>query len=218
MIKNYFLKDYVKAYKLWGFSGTFKHLYMFRRLKFGDHIGTDEHGNKYYENLSLPYGQHRWVEHKEWETGQLIETTKVPAEWFIWLHSMTDEVPLPDEQKEPKTGREVTKFSNVPYEHHRNEKFKANWPIIGAHQTGNRERGAGFWSYGYDKVEGNTFYAQPGSMSHPERKAQLPDVQEWTPSGSSGAKVEAKEEKWVTFFKQRQEMNRKNAEKATASS
>ncbi len=34
-------------------------------LKFGELKGTDRFGNKYYEDLDLPYGQHRWVEYAD---------------------------------------------------------------------------------------------------------------------------------------------------------
>lgn len=32
-------------------------------LKFGELKGVDKFGNKYYEDLELPFGQHRWVEY-----------------------------------------------------------------------------------------------------------------------------------------------------------
>ncbi len=34
-------------------------------MKFGELKGTDRFGNKYYEDLDQPYGQHRWVEYAD---------------------------------------------------------------------------------------------------------------------------------------------------------
>lgn len=33
-------------------------------VKFGELKGEDVNGNKYFENLEYPFGQHRWVEYK----------------------------------------------------------------------------------------------------------------------------------------------------------
>lgn len=33
-------------------------------VKFGDLKGVDVNGNKYFENVEYPFGQHRWVEYK----------------------------------------------------------------------------------------------------------------------------------------------------------
>jgi hypothetical protein len=38
-------------------------------VKFGDLKGQDVNGNKYFENLEYPFGQHRWVEYKVREGG-----------------------------------------------------------------------------------------------------------------------------------------------------
>jgi hypothetical protein len=34
-------------------------------MKFGVLKGVDAMGNRYYEDLDLPYGQHRWIEYKD---------------------------------------------------------------------------------------------------------------------------------------------------------
>jgi len=39
-------------------------------VKFGDLKGQDVNGNKYFENLEYPFGQHRWVEYKVREGGR----------------------------------------------------------------------------------------------------------------------------------------------------
>jgi len=50
------MADYIKALQLWGFKGTLKHFYRFRQIKLGTQVGIDEFGNKYWENMELPYG------------------------------------------------------------------------------------------------------------------------------------------------------------------
>lgn len=56
-------------------------------------MGEDVHGNKYFEDSSLPSGQHRWVlyANKHKQTG--LDPTTVPPEWHGWLHFMTDVKP-----------------------------------------------------------------------------------------------------------------------------
>jgi len=59
-------------------------------MKFGVLKGVDQMGNRYYEDLDLPYGQHRWVEYKDIHN---FDATMVQPEWHGWLHHMYDEVP-----------------------------------------------------------------------------------------------------------------------------
>jgi hypothetical protein len=44
--------NFVRAFKEFGAMGTFKKLYQQRTLKFGQLIGTDRYGNKYFENTT----------------------------------------------------------------------------------------------------------------------------------------------------------------------
>lgn len=52
-------------------------------LKHGTLVGTDDLGNKYYENNRYFYGRNRWVDYaqdtfaKKWE----FNASQVPAEW-----------------------------------------------------------------------------------------------------------------------------------------
>lgn len=50
-------------------------------------VGVDKFGNKYYENLEVQYGRHRWVEYAD--KGR-YNASQVPAEWHGWLHFITD--------------------------------------------------------------------------------------------------------------------------------
>ena len=52
--------------------GTF-----FKTLFFGKYVGSDEYGNKYYQNKK---GK-RWVIYKN-----EVEATKIPNEWYSWMH------------------------------------------------------------------------------------------------------------------------------------
>ena len=53
-------------------------------LIFGKFVGSDEFGNKYYNNTS---GK-RWVIYKD-----TVESTKIPAEWHLWIHFLTTSKP-----------------------------------------------------------------------------------------------------------------------------
>ena len=57
----------------------------------GQFVGEDEHGNRYYQDLSGkgPAGPpRRWVIYEG-----LAEASKVPPEWFGWLHYTVDTPP-----------------------------------------------------------------------------------------------------------------------------
>lgn len=66
-------------------------------LLFGERVGTDSFGNRYYRNRRAPrYGrERRWVVYKG-----LVEASKVPPEWHAWLHHTTD-APLTDVKPRP---------------------------------------------------------------------------------------------------------------------
>ena len=51
----------------------------------GKLIGTDEFGNKYYSNSK---GK-RWVVYKS-----RVESSKIPPEWHLWIHFMTQNAPI----------------------------------------------------------------------------------------------------------------------------
>ena len=50
----------------------------------GKLAGKDEFGNKYYSNSK---GK-RWVVYKD-----QVESSKIPAEWHLWIHFLTDNKP-----------------------------------------------------------------------------------------------------------------------------
>jgi NADH dehydrogenase (ubiquinone) 1 alpha subcomplex subunit 12 len=55
--------------------------------------GEDVAGNKYFENMSMPSGMHRWVVYANKHKLKGLDPTTVPAEWHGWLHFVTDQVP-----------------------------------------------------------------------------------------------------------------------------
>ncbi len=56
----------------------------------GKFIGSDQFGNKYYSNSK---GK-RWVIYKK-----EVESSKVPPEWYSWIHFLTEKKPSNNEKK-----------------------------------------------------------------------------------------------------------------------
>ena len=63
---------------------------------FGEKVGEDEYGNRYYQSRSAEEGEKRkrWVLYKG-----VAEPSKVPAQWHSWLHYTSDKVPAKDNVK-----------------------------------------------------------------------------------------------------------------------
>ncbi len=59
-------------------------------LFFGRLIGKDQFGNKYYESKN---GK-RWVVYSD-----TVEASKIPPEWFHWIHHTTKEIPKENKDK-----------------------------------------------------------------------------------------------------------------------
>ena len=57
---------------------------------FGKFVGKDEFENKYYTNSS---GK-RWVIYND-----IVESSKIPAEWHSWIHFMNDKLPIENFKK-----------------------------------------------------------------------------------------------------------------------
>ncbi|XP_058805463.1 probable NADH dehydrogenase [ubiquinone] 1 alpha subcomplex subunit 12 [Phymastichus coffea] len=78
-----------------GILGSLRTLYRVDELKFGNLVGQDKYGNKYYENNMYFYGRNRWVIYSE-NVGMNYDAAQVPAEWYGWLHYKTDLLPHRD--------------------------------------------------------------------------------------------------------------------------
>ena len=50
----------------------------------GKLVGKDQFGNKYYTNSK----EKRWVIYKSY-----VESSKIPPEWHLWIHSLTEDKP-----------------------------------------------------------------------------------------------------------------------------
>ena len=59
-------------------------------------VGTDQHGNEYYENTKYQQGRSRWVKYKDLDD---YNPANVPREWHQWLHYISDEPDLTQEIK-----------------------------------------------------------------------------------------------------------------------
>ena len=56
----------------------------------GKYVGSDVFGNKYYINSN----DRRWVIYKN-----NVESTKIPSEWHLWIHFLTEKKPSNDIKK-----------------------------------------------------------------------------------------------------------------------
>ena len=59
-------------------------------LFFGKYVGKDMFGNIYYQNSK----NKRWVIYKN-----NVESTKIPPEWHMWIHSVNSKKPNDDNKK-----------------------------------------------------------------------------------------------------------------------
>ena len=55
-----------------------------KTLLFGKYVGSDEYGNKYYKSKK----NERWVVYSN-----NIESTKITADWYLWIHHTVDKIP-----------------------------------------------------------------------------------------------------------------------------
>ena len=55
-----------------------------KTLFFGKLVGKDEYGNKYYKSKK----NERWVIYSN-----NIEATKIPSDWYLWMHHTVNETP-----------------------------------------------------------------------------------------------------------------------------
>ena len=59
----------------------------------GKFVGSDEFGNKYYSNSSK---EKRWVIYKN-----SVEPSKIPSEWYLWIHFLAKNKPSDIQNKFP---------------------------------------------------------------------------------------------------------------------
>jgi len=91
-----------------------------KTLFFGQLVGQDESGNKYYKNNH----NERWVIYSN-----NIEATKITSDWYLWMHHTIDKIPVKNEkkyiwQKDHAENRTGTSNSYKPIKIKKNKKLK----------------------------------------------------------------------------------------------
>jgi len=145
-----------------GLKRTMEAAYAMGDVKFGTLIGADKWGNKYYENLDYPFGQHRWVEYADIHN---YDAAMISPDWHGWMHHMTDS-PGTDSagylEQKLKDAIQIGTDSNAPYTDHvgkqdYEDEFMHNWSQF-------RHRGYKMGSLHMDGTEEERFWTQPGHM------------------------------------------------------
>ncbi|KAF9928144.1 hypothetical protein FBU30_002600 [Linnemannia zychae] len=105
----------VKGFFALGPSRFLRQLNNIGDTKVGTLVGTDQFGNKYFENLNESYGRNRWVQFAVEDTffnRGTANASQIPAEWHGWLHRMLQAPPTVDKTMvAPKWG--VTYTENL---------------------------------------------------------------------------------------------------------
>ena len=164
-----------------GWKGVITQLYLIGDLKFGDLKGTDKHGNKYYENLDLPFGQHRWIEYSNIHN---YDASMIPPEWHGWMHHVYDEVP--SDYKTPEFYK-TTSVSHAIYNSHLGMIAGPDGSDKEQHNTSQyRQRGYKVGSIMTNPEDKDDFYLQPGHPMNPKsddggRFQHLKGRNEWVP-------------------------------------
>ena len=70
----------------------------FYTWRFGELVGEDQFGNKYYTEKAprVATRAKRWVLYAD---GSAVEASAVPPEWHAWMHRYTDEPPKADDHR-----------------------------------------------------------------------------------------------------------------------
>ena len=96
----------------WWNGATIGTLFTVKRR--GSQVGTDSFGNRYFESRdhkSYDGRKRRWVLYKGY-----VDASKIPAEWFGWLHYSVDETPT--DQNTPRRAwmkAHVPNLSGTPF-------------------------------------------------------------------------------------------------------
>eukprot|EP00341_Mesodinium_pulex_P010219 CAMPEP_0116903566 /NCGR_PEP_ID=MMETSP0467-20121206/10823_1 /TAXON_ID=283647 /ORGANISM="Mesodinium pulex, Strain SPMC105" /LENGTH=185 /DNA_ID=CAMNT_0004577891 /DNA_START=31 /DNA_END=585 /DNA_ORIENTATION=+ len=152
----------MRALREKGLKNAVIQLYTVGDIKFGVLKGSDMMGNKYYEDLDLPYGQHRWVEYADIHN---FDATMIPPEWHGWMHHMYDETPL-EGPKNPKHPRTIHSGSSAKYNTHvYDSKIK---PTLQVNKTQFRQRGWKVGSLQTGPEDDDLYYLQSSHPLHPD--------------------------------------------------
>ncbi len=75
-----------------GAKNAFLRLLREGNVRTGTLIGTDQHGNKYYENNNYMFSRNRFVEYP-YQGRHDFDASQIPPEWHRWMQYMTDDPP-----------------------------------------------------------------------------------------------------------------------------
>ncbi len=82
--------DVLKA--VGGVGNAFRRLLREGNVRTGTLVGTDQFGNKYYENNNYMFSRNRFVEYPY--KGRFdYDGSQIPPEWHRWMQFMTDDTP-----------------------------------------------------------------------------------------------------------------------------
>ncbi|KAF8665738.1 hypothetical protein AX16_000186 [Volvariella volvacea WC 439] len=85
----------LRSFRRVGFREWWRQMQYIGDAKSGKYIGTDQFGNKYFENRNaeeeIP-GRHRWVDFAQHN----YHASQVPPEWHSWLQHIRKDPPTED--------------------------------------------------------------------------------------------------------------------------
>ena len=169
-----------RALKERGLKGTLTQLYTIGDLKFGELKGVDKFGNHYYEDLDLPYGQHRWVEYGDIHNP---DASMIQPEWHGWMHHVFDETPETITKQDRIDTTTITHANTTSHVGKIGEEVEAQ-PTVNTSQY--RQRGYNIGSLHTAGGEQDNYYKQPGHplSNHSEegRFKHAKERKEWVPS------------------------------------
>mmetsp|Transcript_14184 Transcript_14184/g.42903 ORF Transcript_14184/g.42903 Transcript_14184/m.42903 type:complete len:203 (-) Transcript_14184:342-950(-) len=176
---------YARAVREFGWKGLYEKCTAMGTVKFGEHVGTDKFGNKYFEDRNEVYGQHRWVEYKDiWN----YDAASVPPAWQGWLCHMYDE---PGHELErdvlarSKHTAQISTHDDGIYEHHigHMEAHPDTDDLPVGNLTQYRQRGYGIPALLNKPGDPDLYYKQPGSATSDEYKdyKSIKGYEAWDP-------------------------------------
>lgn len=165
-----------------GWKGTMTQLYLIGDIKFGTLKGADKFGNKYYENVDLPFGQHRWVEYSNIHNP---DATMIQPEWHGWMHHVYDETPA--ELDAALATNHIEPTTTVTHATYNTHLGMTNAPIEKETTTASQYRRRG-WKVGSLHTgpdDEDQYYKQPGHALSKEKNGSFKErkaADEWTPN------------------------------------
>jgi len=81
------------AMRQFGSMDVWKQMRQCKDAKVGTLVGTDDLGNRYFENKNEQFGRDRWVVYNTKDIHMDYDPAAVPSQWHGWLHHTTDSKP-----------------------------------------------------------------------------------------------------------------------------